>query len=82
MKLLYRVRWEESLSLRLNDNTVYVTPSVTGGPIVAFILNILRGYNFTSKALETDEENVRTYHRIIESFKYGKCGQSIYFYLR
>lgn len=67
----YSVRWEDPLPLPLNNNTVYVPPS-GGGPIVAFILNILRGYNLTSKSIETDDKQILTYHRIIESFKYGK----------
>lgn len=68
-----RARWEESLSLPISNNdTVYVTPSA-GGPIVAFILNILRGYNFTSKAIESDDERLHTYHRFVEAYKFGKC---------
>lgn len=54
----------------INNNTVYVTSSA-GGPLVGFILNILRGYNMTRKDIETDDEQIRTYHRFIESFKYG-----------
>lgn len=72
----YRTRWEDSLSLPINNNTIYVTPSA-GGPFVAFILNILRGYNFTSKAIESDDERIRTYHRFIEAFKFGKFSQKI-----
>lgn len=69
-----RLRWEESLSLPISNNndTVYVTQSA-GGPIVAFILNILRGYNFTSKSIESDDERIHTYHRFIEAYKFGKC---------
>lgn len=55
----------------INNNTVYVTSSA-GGPLVGFILNILRGYNMTRKDIETEDEQIRTYHRFIESFKYGK----------
>lgn len=54
----------------INENTVYVTPSA-GGPLVGFILNILRGYNMTHEAIETEDEQIHTYHRIIESFKFG-----------
>lgn len=59
-----------------NNNTVYVTPSA-GGPLVAFILNILQGYNMTSNAIETEDQQIRTYHRIIESFKYGEAQYAI-----
>lgn len=66
----HRTRWEPSLSVPINENKVYVTPSA-GGPVVGFILNILRGYNMTRKNIETEDEQIRTYHRFIESFKYG-----------
>ncbi|XP_055309857.1 glutathione hydrolase 1 proenzyme-like [Sitodiplosis mosellana] len=66
----FRSRWEASLSVPINDNTLYVTPSA-GGPLVAFILNILSGYNLTRHAIATKDEEIRTHHRIIESFKYA-----------
>ncbi|XP_055314832.1 glutathione hydrolase 1 proenzyme-like isoform X2 [Sitodiplosis mosellana] len=66
----YRTQWEESLTMPINDNTVYVTPT-GGGPLVAFILNILREYNMTRKDIETEDDQIRTYHRFIESFKYA-----------
>ncbi|XP_031630492.1 glutathione hydrolase 1 proenzyme-like [Contarinia nasturtii] len=66
----YKLRWEESLSVHIDNNVVHVPPSA-GGPIVLFILNILRGYNMTSKSIETEEERILTYHRFIESFKYA-----------
>lgn len=69
--VIHRIRWEESLSLPIsNDDIVHVTPSA-GGPTLATMLNILRGYNFTSKSIESDEESIHTYHRIIEAFKFG-----------
>lgn len=52
-----------------------------GGPTVALILNILRGYNFTSKSIESEDEQIRTYHRIIESYKYGNCTMYICTYI-
>lgn len=72
-----RVNWEESLSLPIsNDDTLHVTPSA-GGPTLAFILYILRGYNFSSKAIENDVQSIHTYHRIIEAFKFGMFEYSI-----
>lgn len=69
----HRTRWEESLSLPIDNNTLYVTPLPSGGAYVAFILNILRGYNLTPKSIATDEDAITTYHRFIEAFKFGKC---------
>lgn len=53
-----------------NGNTLHTGPS-GGGPLVGFILNILRGYNMTTKSIQSEDELVRTYHRFIEAFKYG-----------
>lgn len=69
--LFERLNWEKSLSMPIsNDDTIHV-PSSAGGPTLAFMLNILRGYNFSSKAIENDDEKIHTYHRIIEAFKFG-----------
>lgn len=66
------MRWEESLSMPISDDDiVHVTPSA-GGPILAFMLNVLRGYNFTSKSIENDDETIHTFHHIIEAFKFGE----------
>lgn len=61
----------------MNNNTVYVTPPPSGGVITAFILNILKGYNFTSDSIATEENKVLTYHRFIEAYKYGEFAISI-----
>ncbi|XP_031634710.1 glutathione hydrolase 1 proenzyme-like [Contarinia nasturtii] len=66
----YKVRWEETLSMPIGSNTVHLTPSA-GGPLVGFILNILRGYNLTTKSIQSEGDLIRTHHRIIESYKYG-----------
>lgn len=77
-KIIHRPRMEESLSVRLKNNTVYVTPSA-GGPLVGFILNTLSGYNLTRKDIETIDDQIRTNHRIIESFKYGMFESGYFF---
>lgn len=67
----FRVRWADSLSLPISNNEkVHVTP-FAGGPTLGIMLNILRGYNFTPKSIGSDEETVKTYHRVIEAFKFG-----------
>lgn len=70
--MLFRTRFGESLHVPLNDSLLYITPPPSGGILVGYIMNILRGYNFTSKSIETDEDRILTYHRITEAFKFGE----------
>lgn len=63
----------------MDDHTMYITPPPTGGAIVALILNILKGYKFTPESVETEDEKIRTYHRIIESFKFGEWATAFKF---
>lgn len=46
-------------------------PLPGSGVLLAFILNILDGYNFNKTSIEDTESTVLTYHRIIEAFKYA-----------
>ncbi|XP_031635021.1 glutathione hydrolase 1 proenzyme-like [Contarinia nasturtii] len=67
---LYKPRWEETLSVPIRGSSINVIPSA-GGPLVAFILNVLSGYNMNKTSIETEDEQIQTYHRFIESFKYA-----------
>jgi len=40
--LNYKVLSGESASFKLRNHTVYFMPGATGGPFIAFILNILK----------------------------------------
>lgn len=60
----------------LNGNTLHVSPSA-GGPLVGFILNILRGYNITAESIQTEDELVRNYQRFIEASKFGNEASTI-----
>lgn len=67
----FSVRWEDSLKTVLNDSIVYVAPPPSGGVLTALILNIMQGYNSTSKSIESEKDQILTAHRFVEAFKYG-----------
>uniref|UniRef100_A0A6P7FSA0 Glutathione hydrolase 1 proenzyme-like isoform X3 n=1 Tax=Diabrotica virgifera virgifera TaxID=50390 RepID=A0A6P7FSA0_DIAVI len=65
--------WMEPINITLNNgDQFYSFPAPGSGPLVSFILNVLDGYNFTKESRLMEEENVlRIYHRIIETFKFA-----------
>uniref|UniRef100_A0A182PUB7 Gamma-glutamyltransferase n=1 Tax=Anopheles epiroticus TaxID=199890 RepID=A0A182PUB7_9DIPT len=70
----YRVRWNDSIAIDLNGDTMYVAPPPASGVLLAFIMNILKGYDFQPEDVRSIEGTIRTVHRIVEAFKfaYGK----------
>ncbi|XP_055551315.1 glutathione hydrolase 1 proenzyme-like isoform X2 [Wyeomyia smithii] len=70
----YSVRWDDSIPVNINGDTMYVIPPPGSGILLSFIVNILRNYNFGPESLSTVNATILTYHRIIEAFKhsYGK----------
>ncbi|EDV46429.1 glutathione hydrolase 1 proenzyme isoform X2 [Drosophila erecta] len=60
-----------SITMDLGDDTLYVVPPVSSGSVVAHILAILQGYNFTALDLSTEELKARTIHRFAEAMKFA-----------
>ncbi|XP_049765276.1 scoloptoxin SSD14-like [Schistocerca cancellata] len=61
----YEVVWEPPVSAKMDGNiTLYTSPLPGSGPLLVFMLNILDGYIPTS-------DEITTYQRITEAFKYG-----------
>lgn len=54
-----------------NGDTLYTPPPPSSGLILVNILNILSGYGFNAASINSTENMILTYHRIIESFKYA-----------
>uniref|UniRef100_A0AAG5DAN6 Gamma-glutamyltransferase n=1 Tax=Anopheles atroparvus TaxID=41427 RepID=A0AAG5DAN6_ANOAO len=70
----YSVIWNESIPIELNEDTMFVVPPPASGVLLAFIMNILKGYRFNPSDVASVDSTVRTLHRIVEAFKfaYGK----------
>ena len=51
--------------------TLFTIPPPGSGILLAFILNILDGYNFTSENVKTVNSSILTFHRMIEAFKFA-----------
>jgi gamma-glutamyltranspeptidase/glutathione hydrolase/leukotriene-C4 hydrolase len=70
--LLYRVKWDEPITVNLRDKmTLFSTPPPGSGILLGFILNILDGYNFTAESIKDTNSTILTYHRTIEAFKFA-----------
>ncbi|XP_063225549.1 scoloptoxin SSD14-like isoform X4 [Bacillus rossius redtenbacheri] len=68
----YTVQWQEPVKVTLRDGErLFSVPPPGSGVLLAFILNILDGYNFTRDDLGSVAATTTTYQRVIEAFKYA-----------
>ncbi|XP_072355480.1 glutathione hydrolase 1 proenzyme-like isoform X2 [Scyliorhinus torazame] len=74
----YRPRFSEDvINMSIGDYTLLLPSAPSSGPVLALILNILKGYNFTPDSVSSPEAKALTYHRIVEAFKFAYAKRSM-----
>lgn len=65
----YKVTWGEPIESRMkNGEKLYTTPLPGSGPILVFIMNLLKEFDLKNDSL--------TWHRVVEAFKFGFAQRS------
>nr|AAA58503.1 gamma-glutmyl transpeptidase-related protein [Homo sapiens] len=62
----------DALEVPLGDYTLYSPPPPAGGAILSFILNVLRGFNFSTESMARPEGRVNVYHHLVETLKFAR----------
>lgn len=67
-----RVKWEDPVSTEFHDGTKVYTPGVpASGGLLSLILNVFDEFHFTPNDLANTNSTIKTYHRMIETYKYA-----------
>ncbi|XP_060105425.1 glutathione hydrolase 5 proenzyme [Heteronotia binoei] len=67
----YQAEVVKPLNISLGEYIVYSAPRPAAGPILFFILNMLKGFNFTKATMNTPSEKAEAYHYIAETLKFA-----------
>ncbi|XP_008422385.1 gamma-glutamyltransferase 5 [Poecilia reticulata] len=66
----YSVRVGSPWTVSLGNHKMHIAPPPSGGPLLAFILRIMKGFSFTPDSL-VGEKKIQMYHHYIETAKFA-----------
>uniref|UniRef100_I3JZG4 Glutathione hydrolase n=1 Tax=Oreochromis niloticus TaxID=8128 RepID=I3JZG4_ORENI len=66
----YEAKVTDAWNISLGEYQMYFPPPPSGGAILSFILNVMKGYKMNSEPKTTDEK-ILFYHRYIEALKFA-----------
>ncbi|KAM5192452.1 glutathione hydrolase 5 proenzyme [Mantella aurantiaca] len=72
----YKVQIVRPLNFSLGSHTLYSPPPPSGGALLSFLLNILEGYHFSASSVQSETEQIQTYHYIAEALKFANGQKS------
>ncbi|XP_029474926.1 LOW QUALITY PROTEIN: glutathione hydrolase 5 proenzyme [Rhinatrema bivittatum] len=72
----YQVERVEALNVSIDDYTLYSPSPTCQAAILSFILNIMKGYGFSSDSLKNDGDRIETFHRFAEALKFANGQKS------
>ncbi|XP_026944661.1 glutathione hydrolase 5 proenzyme isoform X3 [Sagmatias obliquidens] len=68
----FRPEVVDALEMPLGDYTLYSPPPPAGGAILSFVLNVLKGFNFSAESVARPEGRVNLYHHLVETLKFAR----------
>ncbi|XP_059906033.1 glutathione hydrolase 5 proenzyme [Gadus macrocephalus] len=66
----FKVQVADPWPISLGETRMLIPPPPAGGAVLAFILNVMKGYNLTSNSMKGDQR-IQTYHRFVEAAKFA-----------
>ncbi|XP_070618582.1 LOW QUALITY PROTEIN: glutathione hydrolase 5 proenzyme [Erythrolamprus reginae] len=73
----YDVERMQPVNMSLDKYTIFSAPRPAAGSVLFFILNVLKGLNFTKVDLEEPHRRARAYHYIAETLKFANGQKAI-----